>query len=278
MTQTRTQKDADESVKKTEQKLSNIQVRLNHTDSVLEALQDQMKILIALNTPKAGILGPGEKEDQPLTVDTPTIENAAPAAVPIQPEAAKEKLVRHSLHSYPRIELPVFTGTNTWEWLRKCDEYFLLHQILDDQKVDYMELYLEEEADSWYQSTRLMSPQISWKEFCQELIACFADISEITGAEPGILLKKQRTAVIQVTKPPYKHNRTPGIPRTTDNSNRPINSDFVKKLKPEEYQYRVNNHLCFKCGEKFGLGHIRKYKNFNIMIMDNKEKMIKEMN
>ena len=45
----------------------------------------------------------------------------------------------------------------------------------------------------------------------------------------------------------------------------------VKKLSPQEVQFRRNNGLCFKCGEKFGQGHQCKMKHLNFMLYEKDE-------
>ena len=41
-----------------------------------------------------------------------------------------------------------------------------------------------------------------------------------------------------------------------------------KKITPEEFQYRKNNHLCYKCGEKFGQGHVCKNEQYTYMLVE----------
>lgn len=52
-------------------------------------------------------------------------------------------------------------------------------------------------------------------------------------------------------------------------------NNYFKKISPEEFQYRKNNHLCYKCGEKFGQGHVCKNEQYTFMLIDEtKEKEI----
>ena len=44
-----------------------------------------------------------------------------------------------------------------------------------------------------------------------------------------------------------------------------------KRLSPQEVQYRRNNGLCFKCGEKFGVGHQCRMKHLNFMLYEEEE-------
>ncbi|KAK1395189.1 hypothetical protein POM88_014245 [Heracleum sosnowskyi] len=55
-------------------------------------------------------------------------------------------------------------------------------------------------------------------------------------------------------------------------------SEYFKKISPEEFQYRKNNHLCYKCGEKYGQGHICKNQQYTYMLIDEvKDKEIAEL-
>lgn len=45
----------------------------------------------------------------------------------------------------------------------------------------------------------------------------------------------------------------------------------TKKISPQEIQFRRNNGLCFKCGERFGVGQQCKNKQLNLMVVDEEE-------
>ncbi|XP_017221614.1 uncharacterized protein LOC108198371 [Daucus carota subsp. sativus] len=45
-------------------------------------------------------------------------------------------------------------------------------------------------------------------------------------------------------------------------------SNYFKKITPEEFQYRKNNHLCYKCGEKFGQGHVCRNEQYTYMLVE----------
>ncbi|XP_071906018.1 uncharacterized protein [Coffea arabica] len=44
-----------------------------------------------------------------------------------------------------------------------------------------------------------------------------------------------------------------------------------KKISPTEFQYRRDNHLCFKCGEKFSPGHTCKNKELHMLLVEKEE-------
>lgn len=46
-----------------------------------------------------------------------------------------------------------------------------------------------------------------------------------------------------------------------------------KKITPQEIQYRKNKGLCFKCGKKYGFGHVCKMGNLNFTLAEDEEEM-----
>ncbi|XP_027098929.2 uncharacterized protein [Coffea arabica] len=69
----------------------------------------------------------------------------------------------------PKIDLPLFSGDNPREWLRKCDKYCWDYQIPEEQKVEVIEIYLEGRADRWFHRVKAERPEITWEMF-EELV------------------------------------------------------------------------------------------------------------
>lgn len=44
-----------------------------------------------------------------------------------------------------------------------------------------------------------------------------------------------------------------------------------RRITPQEIQYRRNNHLCYKCGEKFSPRHQCKFRNLHFMLAEEEE-------
>ncbi|CAI9102415.1 OLC1v1000680C2 [Oldenlandia corymbosa var. corymbosa] len=44
-----------------------------------------------------------------------------------------------------------------------------------------------------------------------------------------------------------------------------------KRLSPQEIQYRRNNQFCWKCGEKWGTGHVCKLKQINVIAVEDED-------
>lgn len=92
-----------------------------------------------------------------------------------QQNACKRDWGKYQLPNPPKIDLQLFTGENPREWLRKCDKYFMNYQILDHQKVEIIEMYLDGKADKWFQGIKLEKPGLSWTEFGDLLCKRFTD-------------------------------------------------------------------------------------------------------
>nr|XP_027108798.1 uncharacterized protein LOC113728610 [Coffea arabica] len=69
----------------------------------------------------------------------------------------------------PKIDLPLFSGENPREWIRKCNKYCVNYQIPEEQKVEVIEMYLEGKADRWFQGVKVEKPEITWPMF-EELL------------------------------------------------------------------------------------------------------------
>lgn len=82
-----------------------------------------------------------------------------------------------------------------------------------------------------------------------------------------ILFKKQK--LLSLRKPTvlgYKTGSTYKVPVTAEVKPQPASN--VRKISPQELQKRREKGLCFKCGDKFGLGHQRAMKHLNFMLLD----------
>ncbi|CAI9099123.1 OLC1v1035894C1 [Oldenlandia corymbosa var. corymbosa] len=198
-------------------------MRLAHTNTVLAEMREQLRILVALNVQKTRVLGPEGKKNHSVSVKTLLVEKLAPAVVRVQPETIKEKASRPPLDTYPKIELPAFKGAHPRELLRKCDKFFLLYQVLDDQKVDYVELYLEEEADSWLSESDFVHSFLSGlKKEIKTTVKMF---------EPTILVTIFKLARLKTLGNHVKEEEDPQFPVTEeDETDKGVELDVPKLL------------------------------------------------
>lgn len=76
---------------------------------------------------------------------------------------------QNHFHNFPKVELQFFEGQNSKSWIRKCQKYFDIYQILESQKLEIVAIYLERRADIWFQGFLVNKEQVSWQEFVHEL-------------------------------------------------------------------------------------------------------------
>ena len=57
--------------------------------------------------------------------------------------SGSEMGARANLYINPRVEFPIFEGSNPKGWIKKCTRYFSLCRIEDEQKVDLAALHFK---------------------------------------------------------------------------------------------------------------------------------------
>ncbi|CAI9113667.1 OLC1v1014310C1 [Oldenlandia corymbosa var. corymbosa] len=65
--------------------------------------------------------------------------------------------------------------------------------------------------------------------------------------------------------------RAPHVIRNNQGNTSKPNLEGFKRLSPQEIQYRRNNNLCWKCGDKWGPGHLCKLKQVSVITMEKEE-------
>ncbi|XP_071925383.1 uncharacterized protein [Coffea arabica] len=90
-------------------------------------------------------------------------------------QSAASKECRVTVPNPPKVDLPFFEGDRPQEWIRKCEKYFLIHQLPEDQKLEVMEMYLVGKAEIWFQGVKRSKGRISWEEFYELLKRRFGD-------------------------------------------------------------------------------------------------------
>ncbi|KAL2928661.1 DNA ligase [Bienertia sinuspersici] len=60
-------------------------------------------------------------------------------------------------------------------WIKKCNKYFSLCKIHDEQKVDLACLNMVDKAESWMSSYIVVKKNVDWSEFIIDVAARFKD-------------------------------------------------------------------------------------------------------
>ena len=69
------------------------------------------------------------------------------------------------MHFNPKVEFPLFDGTNPRNWVEKCAKYFNLYKIPDDQKVNLALMYLQGKAEISFGGHILEKRHVVWDDF-----------------------------------------------------------------------------------------------------------------
>jgi len=73
------------------------------------------------------------------------------------------------LHFNPKVQFPVFDGTDPRGWVKKCTQYFSLCRIIGEQKVDLTALHLKGPVKVWFNSYILGRSNVIWEEFIVDI-------------------------------------------------------------------------------------------------------------
>ncbi|KAE8665787.1 hypothetical protein F3Y22_tig00112529pilonHSYRG00028 [Hibiscus syriacus] len=65
----------------------------------------------------------------------------------------------------PKLELQMFDGSNPRGWVRKCQKYFNLLGVPEEQKLDVAVMYLMEKAETWFDGYIMQKHRVTWHEF-----------------------------------------------------------------------------------------------------------------
>lgn len=88
-------------------------------------------------------------------------------------------------YKFPKMDFPRFDGKNARGWVSKADKFFMLNPSIDSYtKVIYAALYLDGEADFWYQTIQGESQRLPWEKFTELVLRRFS-----TGNEENLIGK-----------------------------------------------------------------------------------------
>ncbi|KAE8690574.1 hypothetical protein F3Y22_tig00110894pilonHSYRG00006 [Hibiscus syriacus] len=75
----------------------------------------------------------------------------------------------------PKLELQIFDGSNSRGWVRKCQKYFNLLGVPEEQKVDVAAMYLMGKGETWFDGYIMQKHRVTWHEFEADLCHRFCD-------------------------------------------------------------------------------------------------------
>lgn len=90
------------------------------------------------------------------------------------------------------LEIPIFDGSKPRWWVRRCERFFELYRIGEEQRVTMATAYLDDTADAWYQSWRQSEGGwVTWTKFSNELCGRFGERNLADTVEEFNKLKQQ---------------------------------------------------------------------------------------
>ncbi|XP_074305558.1 uncharacterized protein LOC141640775 [Silene latifolia] len=75
----------------------------------------------------------------------------------------------------PKVNFPVFDGSNPRMWLKKCARYFELCKIPEHQKIDLASLYMIGKTELWVHGYLAVRRNVDWDDFKTDLCARFRE-------------------------------------------------------------------------------------------------------
>ncbi|KAL8137446.1 LOW QUALITY PROTEIN: hypothetical protein V2J09_003447 [Rumex salicifolius] len=83
---------------------------------------------------------------------------------------------RSGFGRFPKVDFPLFDGTNPRSWIRRCERYFLIFQIHDAQKVSLASMYVCGKDEVWLQGFMLQNLTDSWSVLTNAILLRFGDL------------------------------------------------------------------------------------------------------
>ncbi|GJZ58345.1 gypsy/ty3 retroelement polyprotein [Tanacetum coccineum] len=89
-----------------------------------------------------------------------------------RPQAKGQRGMQY--HRVTKIEFPRFGGEDVRGWLFKCEQFFKVDSVADDQKVNLISIHLHDIALMWHrQFVRLMRDNVPWGAYRQAILQRF---------------------------------------------------------------------------------------------------------
>ncbi|GJX79204.1 putative mitochondrial protein [Tanacetum coccineum] len=184
-----------------------------------------------------------------------------------------------------KIEFPKFGGDDVRGWLFKCEQFFKVDNIADDQKVNLISIHLHDLALMWHrQFVRIMGENMGWPVYRQEQMISFfivglqndikvavrmfkpRSLAELYGlaklqeANLNAMRNKTRTPLLPTPRFTQSNSPYPNSPkpmqlpapnanwrnRATTSNNAPVR----RQLTQNEYEENRAKNLCFYCDKK----------------------------
>ncbi|KAH9733790.1 hypothetical protein KPL71_017135 [Citrus sinensis] len=113
---------------------------------------------------------------------------------------------------FSKLNFPKFEGENPNGWIYKCDRFFNINGIVEEEKVEMVSIHLEGHALEWFQGYEAGHENINWESFSTDIIAHFG--LSAYDSPVGQLTKLKQTTVVKAYQEQFEAlmARTRGLP------------------------------------------------------------------
>ncbi|KAL5709495.1 hypothetical protein ACHQM5_020179 [Ranunculus cassubicifolius] len=150
-----------------------VQNQVNLVDKRLQAILESQERIekMHLFTQKSG--SPGKSlEPQNGLFPLPSTDRLIPHH---QEQGMLNNSTGGGSYKTPRIDFPLFDGSQVRVWIQKANRFFQLNIMSDHQKILLASLYMRGRAENWYQTDALLFEKLSWLEFTERVKFRFYD-------------------------------------------------------------------------------------------------------
>ncbi|GKA14728.1 reverse transcriptase [Tanacetum coccineum] len=201
-----------------------------------------------------------------------------------------------------KVEFPKFNGNDVLGWIFKCDQFFLIDNTLEEEKVKIIYVHLFDKALLWHrQLIKTKGENISWTDYKDVIALRFGSVYD----DPMALLKNAKydksakeypdtfdtlLSRVKVSEEYAISLYLGGLPAeleifgvsnasgTTNKlallpkPNTPTPRSVRKKLTQKEYEEKRSKNLCFYCDQKYVPGHKCSGQLYSLLVLaDNDE-------
>lgn len=120
---------------------------------------------------------------------------------------------------------------------------------------------------------KMFKPQSLTKAFeVAELQECSLELQSRNSRSGGRTAMEPKFGMYRYSSNHQNQAGAYKVPPTAPNTKRKeVLSRETQKISAEEMQYRRQHHLCYRCGDKFGVGHQCKSANLNCLELEEDE-------
>ncbi|KAL0420984.1 UNVERIFIED_CONTAM: Retrovirus-related Pol polyprotein from transposon.6 [Sesamum latifolium] len=218
----------------------------------------------------------------------------------IQPVNEGNSTQYNAIH---RMEFPLFNGEEARTWIRRCNRYFQVIPIPEEQKVPLASVYMQGKAELWFQGHLEKSGMPSWSELTiiilrkfisglkEEIKGYVATMNPTTLDQTIVLARRQENivnALLRKTNQQQKNNQSKA-PFKPQNKSLPYKPSFKPSFKPRdeasqprrflteaEVRARKEKNLCYKCDEPYSPGHRCRIRQVHMMLFEEEAKAYEE--